>query len=480
MAFTLRIEQGDYCNICLAGRGRTYSDVASIKAVFGNDYDRAYDDNSLLTISGDDEKKNSEYTHGQIHGGYELSFSGSSNRNNITFDIIIKCGTLQGNRLGDARGDESIYIGSTQASGGNLQYIGKRRITIEGGSMASIASGMNNKNVNYGVNDGGWAVMVRMRGGTVRGSIYGAASFAEAVGDRVMIFTGGTVGGWIAGGCNGYKSGSGGKLDGDTYLYIGGRTQVGVEGDNTKISTSTVGNIFGAGSGYSKTENVGQVDNSTIVVSDACKITRNVYGGGNFGFIGDQGSKLYILGGTVQGKVFGGANQRSGKQVGILMRGGLVLGGVYGGSNEYGTVTGPVTLNIEGGTVGATGIDPTTSEEGHVFGCGFGENTSVSGAVNVYIGSATGMSTPSTFPCINGNVYCGGHNAPHTVSGAFQVTGRNGKVKGSIFGGGKGETAVITGSTSVLLQGSIEVFGNVYGGGHRGKVTGNTAVRVER
>ena len=456
---TLRVESGSWNNIYYAGQSNTYSGVVSIRGVLGSDFDRASGDNSKLTVQGNNTMNNGEYTNGQIYGGEQLTFSGAGNRNNITFDYNIKSGTLQGNRLGSARGDEAIYMGSSQAGNGNLRYIGKRRLIIEGGNMASIAAGMNNVSTAYGVNDGTWAVMVRMKGGTVRGSIYGAAAFAQAVGDRVMIFTGGTINGWVAGGCNGYKTGSGGTLNGDTRLYVGGKTHIEHSNTDPQISTSWGGNVFGAGSGYSDQYDIGEVSNSTIVVSDNALVSKNVYGGGNYGYVADGGgSSIYIAGNaTINGAVFGGANQRTGESVNIKMVGGNVQAGIYGGSNISGTVDGPVTISVTGGTVGVS-----ESSTANVHGGGFGNSTVVTGNIDITIGHADSSATQ---PTIYGDVY--GGSAMGTVNGTAYSSGRHTLVtvnQGLITGNGTTNTAKIKGDGSTNAQ-TFTATGSVYGGG---------------
>ena len=50
---------------------------------------------------------------------------------------------------------------------------------------------------------------------------------------------------------------------------------------------------------------------------------------------------------------------------------------------------------------------------------------------------------------------------------------------GSVFGGGKGTTATVTGDTDVLLRGSVNVNRDVFGGGHVATVEGNTHVLIQ-
>ena len=443
LSYTLRIESGTYKSFYLTGSGITFSSTLSAKCILGCDYDRAAGTNTNLYIANGE---------GDIYGGSTLTFSGSGNRNNLTFDWTVKSGTYHNNILGNASsGDKSIYLGSSQAGGGNLQYIGKRRITVEGGNIASIAGAMNNQSTSYAVNDGGWAVMVRMKGGTVRGSIYGAAGFAWAVGDRVMIMTGGTINGWVAGGCNGTQTGSGGTLDGDTKIYVGGNTKIVHTNEDPTIATSKGGNVFGAGSGYSADYDIGEVNNSSLVLADAAEVSRGVYGGGNYGYVGSgYKTDIYVLGGKAA-NVFGGANQRFGQTVNITMTGGLITDGLYGGSNVSGTINNNVTMNINGGQVG------TPSKTANIHGGGYGPDTRVSQNVEITLGTTT-QTTPGV--TVYGDVYGGsalGYVNGTTAADTYHtyVTLNKGTIHGSLYGGGLGD-----GSTAANVYGPVKVTVN--------------------
>ena len=514
--YTIRLESGTYTYFYLV-RGNTannatqvvYSGVVSAKAILGSDYDRAKEDNGKLSIAP---------SSGNIYGGASMQISASTNRNNITFDWTVKSGTFHNGILGNASGgDQSIYLGSSQAGSGNLQYIGKRRIIVEGGNMAGIAGAMNNVSTNYGVNDGTWAVMMRIKNGTIRSSVYGAAAFAQAVGDRVMVITGGTINGWVAGGCNGTTTGSGGTLNGDTKIYVGGNSQVVNTNADPQIGTSTGGNIFGAGSGYSADYEIGEVNNSNIVVADNTTISKNVFGGGNYGYVGSgYASNIYIAGGTVNGNVFGGANQRFGQTVNVTVKGGNVKGGVYGGSNVNGTINNNVTMNISGGlieqgafgggygtnsnscnvtgtvgitmtggtvlsglygggnvnsTIGSTvtmqingGQVGTPESNANIHGGGYGSLTAVTGNVSVTLGASTSATDSAT---VNGNVFGGsalGRTNTGNTTNTTTVTMNKALINGNLFGGALGNSAVVNGKITVTVNGG-RVNGNIFGGG---------------
>ena len=120
--------------------------------------------------------------------------------------------------------------------------------------------------------------------------------------------------------------------------------------------------------------------------------------GGSYGFCADdKTSSLFILGGTVAGKsggvngtsydnsiqggVYGGACQNIGGSANIYMDGGIVSTGIYGGSNKTGTLSGSVTMQINGGQVG------TSTTPANIHGGGYGQNTDVDGDVDVTIGT---------------------------------------------------------------------------------------------
>ena len=527
--YHLKLESGTFTDVSfIAGTEGTAGYVNcsgtsnQVKGTLGNDYDRAKEDNTKLNITD------------ELFLGYRPTYA-NGNQNNANFTCWVKSGNLgsginvtntsfnyQGNPNGGYYGDagQLFYV----SSGGAQTYIGKRKVYVEGGILAGIAGGIDENN-----NADDETFFVRMTGGQVRGVVYGCGAFAATKGIRRFIITGGTINGWVAAGCNGTDPGqSGGTLPSNTFVYIGGTAHIGNNTDLT-LNTSTDGNVFGAGSGNSAQATTGQVNNSNVVVADQCYVKRNVYGGGNYGY-SNATATVYVTGGQVAGSVFGGSNQKQGVTVNVHMTGGQVDNGVYGGSNTSGTISGTVTMTVNGGTVGNG-----TSEDG-VYGGGYGTETRVNGNVSVTLGASTSATDSAT---VNGNVYGGSAkgqtnngNANNTTTvtmnkalvngnvfgGAFGngavVNGRitvnilgglvNGNVFGggdaaaynksgqnypvvnmsggkvrNIFGGGKGATATVTGNPQVTLSGKAHVTGNVYGGGDAAEVTGQTNVRLQ-
>lgn len=435
--YTIRIESGTFRDLsCLKGTwnedntGITCSGSSvHVNTILGSDYDRAKKDNAKLSFNANNT---------DIEFGSAVTLSNIDLTSNTLF-FNIKSGKIGRNDLEIA--EYGVYIGISRLSSARS---GVRKMLVEGGDISNIAGGVDPANPETGT-----SIYIRMKGGTVRGAIYGSGAFAAASGNRRMVFTGGKVGGWIAAGCNGTSTTqSGGVLPSDTYIYIGDDTEVGNKDGSTPptINTSVGGNVFGAGSGNTTYETTGQVNDATVVVADSCYIQNNVFGGGNYGYTSET-ANIHVLGGTVGGSVFGGSNQKLGNVTNITMKDGKVTGNIYGGSNITGTVSGLATINVSGGEVT------------NVFGGGCGSGTAMSSGTKVTVSGGT----------INNNVYGGGEEG--TVTGNTEVTFSGGTVN-DIYGAGKGSSsqrANITGSTTVAVSGGT-VNGSVYGGGQNGTV----------
>ena len=194
--------------------------------------------------------------------------------------------------------------------------------------------------------------------------------------------------------------------------------------------------------------------------------------------------------------------------------------------NELGTVTGQVTLNIEGDNTAITGnvygggqsSDATSDVEVNVkagsmvdvYGGGQGETTVVGGTVNVNIGAKANNGDLSGTGSISGSVYggsaLGAVNATSTKNAEGKVTAYTpssgkttnvniyaGAVTGSVFGGGLGQLESGTqgqngykpeiaaqnfGNTIVTMEGGTVSTG-LYGGANtNGDLKGNSTVTI--
>ena len=366
----------------------------------------------------------------------------------------------------------SFYCGRTR--GGN--YGGVNRVLVEGGELNSInGGGYRNTGANFDV-----CYHFRMKGGWVKGAIYGTASSSQTNATTKQVITGGEINGWVAGACNGTDvDNAAGENLGDTYIYLGGTAELrshrkdgvfnnawglvgGVEG----------GNLFASGRGTPATNAqptrnyCGSSYKTYAVVADQSQVEQGVYGGGYIGVA--QNSHIYITGGTT-GKVFGGASTPTStnntwmtQTTDIRMYGGTVKEGIYGGHFEgtgnAGKIHQTVNIAIDGGQVG---VD--AEHTGKVHGGGYGSNTSVSGNVTVTLGDSPANSGGVT---VYGNVYGGSAlgDVNTNSSNTTIVTLNKGTVNGNLFGGALGEGADVNGKITVNVNGGT-VNGNVFGGG---------------
>ena len=489
----VRYESGRFSMIELVGVHQTCSAQIEATHIFGSDFDRALGDNTKLTITR------------AIQGGngyipnYPISVE---NRNRKVLNIIFKSGRHAVTReeysdVGYYSTGHGIFLGSQTNRTLNHTYLGHRTLVVEGGQLADILGARTGYDDERRPNDGFPDAYIRIKGGTCNGYIGGAAQHIRGGGNPLIICTGGRLDGYIAAGANAtyinrdyaYNSSDtasicSGDLLGNTNVYIGGNFHLSKTGDT--ILGAEKGCVFASGCGFdygNERDNAvrsrGEVNNSTVVVADHALIDRHVFGGGHMGNVKEGGTAtIYIAGGTVNGKVFGGGNRNklTHGSVNITMKDGTVRGGIHGGSNMKGLVAGDINVRVLGGTVGYTGCDEA---EGSVFGCGYGQNTNVTGNVNVCIGDPATATAHRPNPLIHSNVYCGGYQgAYNSTSHIFQVTTYNGLIKGSVFGGGYGSSAVVTGNTNVNILGFSRIEKNIYGGGNMGRVTGDTRVVV--
>ena len=250
---------------------------------------------------------------------------------------------------------------------------------------------------------------------------------AGATGDSVIVS--GTVSGAVYGGCkmNSVTNNSLVLVEGGTHtadIYGGSDISGTVSGiSRVAICNGTVGKAFGGGNGdyYYYDNNVYDKDDHSILIasSDATVLAPSC-----------TDSRVDIVGGNAS-NVYGSGNAAGSGTATINMTAGSVSTGIYGGCNSQGTVTGDVTVNILGGTVGSS-VTPASG----IFGGGYGASTTTNGNVTVNIGA----SNTDDGATIYSDIY--GGSALGTVNDAFAdlttVNILSGTVTGIIYGGGLG------------------------------------------
>ena len=483
---------------------------------------------------------------GEVYGGGNQANGAAST---IT---IGSTGTIVTGTNGHAAHPENIGtslegIGTVYGGANEADVTGNIALTINGGMIATVYGGNNNSgsisgtvsvNIEKTTAGSNWYI----------GDVFGGGNLASYTGSPTVNIKNGTVSGNVYGGGNGnpndetqtegstaaptviigdltpansayvaivlgdvYGGGNAAKVTGNAapsvtvqkcntqvgYVYGGGNA-ADVPATDVTISGGSITEVYGGGhgdntQGSEKAANV--TDNVSVSVTGGT--ISQLFAGSNLnGNIGGTVSLEIDADGTCEmkiGEVYGGGNQAAGnagtitigctgtivagenghvahpENIGTTLEG---IGTVYGGANQadIGTSENPsnITLNINSGMIA------------NVFG---GNNTSgtIHGTIQVNIEKDN-----SSCSWYVGNVYGGGNLAPYTGSPTVNI--KNGTVSGSVYGGGKGETADVTGSP-VVTVGDLTpansayvatVTGDVYGGGDAASVTGNTSVTLQK
>ncbi|MGM9879256.1 MAG: beta strand repeat-containing protein [Bacilli bacterium] len=454
--YRLMVESGFYNNMAI-GNGATGTSQTIYmegEAIYGNDYDRASDNNNKLDLY--------YCASGSWGGNYY-----ASTNTGISFDLTVKSGSF-----GTSKDDYTtgIYVGGRQ---GGTHYT-SRKIIVEGGYIYNLIGGPLTASNRSAIND----TYMYIKGGSID-MITGGAGLSATYGNRIIQITDGQVNYSVFGGSNGYEGGSGdGTINGSSFVYVGGNSIIGSSENvlnSNELYGAEAGSVFGIGNGNSNYASIGSNDNSNIIIDGNALIRKNVYGGGNFSAVGvssdssETSTFIKINNGKINGSVYGGGNKNGSgdtsksSTIDIEMYGGEVEGSVYGGSNEKGVIYGNVNVDVIGGT------------SSNVFGGGRGgylssdyPGTFVTKNVNVTIGDSSSSLTPE----ITGEVF--GGSAYGTVNGSENdstissdnttVVVNKGKI-GSVYGGGKGDddyTPYVKGNVTVTINGGT--ISNVFGG----------------
>lgn len=273
------------------------------------------------------------------------------------------------------------------------------------------------------------------------------------------------------------------------YVYGGGNA-ASTPATNVTIHGGKMVNVFGGGNG--KTEEGAATENpgADVGYRDFTWDADHEYGAGT--------TTVHIWGGVIN-SVFGGSNTKGNIRVSSTVdldehdACEFEVGDVYGAGNmavmygsgnvKIGCI--PGMKEIYGGAKqadinGDVSLTITNGTFGRVFG-GNNIGGTISGTITVNI-EETGCN-----PVVIGEVYGGGNKAAYTGNptvNAYSFT----KI-GTIFGGGYGIEATVTGNTSVNVQqlpgkhadkigGEIGTIGGIFGGGNEAMVDGNTNISI--
>ena len=284
----------------------------------------------------------------------------------------------------------------------------------------------------------------------------------------------------------------GGRMD---YIFGGGNGEVsaadiGAGGTNLLVSGGIINHLFGGSNhegnieGLMRTEVTGSTDGCTENITE-------FFGGSNEAVLSTTSGVSAVINcgaGTIA-EVYGGSNKAEiTGNVKLDVKGGTITS-VFGGSKGVqngaaADINGNVTLNLLGGAIT------------DAFG-GSNQNGNITGNITVNVvdyGGTCGLDLT--------NVYGGGNVTPYApnngnrpVVNVIHIAQTDG-IKGNVFGGAKGNTAIVTAdpmvnigydatSMSSYVTGltiptspRAYVMGNVFGGGDAAPVSGNTTVNV--
>ena len=482
-----------YGTVTVTTRGGTADNVFGGNNVYGSPQ-------QTIAVNINGTADTNPYAIGNVYGGgNQAAYSG-------TITVAMTAGKVN-NIFGGGLGSTAAVTGSISVtlSGGNVVtdiYGGGSLAAVNGSTSVTLALN-GTGTVGHDVYGGGsladvtGAVTVALNGGTVTGDAYGGGALAQTntaydANDNTaqtyvtnVSLGGATVTGSVYGGGKGQLTpsaiaanvngpvtvtGTGGSA-GNVYgcNNINGAPQttvaVNISGTATPQSGYAIGNVFGGGNqaNYTGTPTVSITGGSFV---------GSVFGGGNEATVQATSVTINTTANTNNqtnseiGTVYGGGNQAGINTTTLVtVSGGYISSGVYGGCNTSGTVTGAVTVNINGGAIGTD-----ATHTANVHGGGYGSSTATGDNVTVTIGDGT------TTPVIWGDVYGGSAlgNVNDALGELTKVWLKSGTINGSLYGGGLGDAnnaALVNGAVQVVVDGgevkttsnTSRTTGNVFG-----------------
>ena len=313
-----------------------------------------------------------------------------------------------------------------------------------------------------------------------------------------------TIGRVFGGGDAAAVTGTSMDLQGGRFNYVFGggngevtAANVGTSGINLAIHGGTIGTLV-SGSNTQGTIN-GPISVNVDNNSGCSEEVTDFFGGSNQVDIATNVTTTIECGAGTFTNVYGGSNAANITGNVVLNLKGGTMQNVYGGSKGTNSIAanidGNVTLNLYGGTV---------SQD--AFG-GSNVNGNITGNITVNV-----LDHEGTCALDVNNIYGGGNLTPYTPTNASAASptinvmhiNQSAGIRGNVYGGGKGETAVVTANprvnigydaTTMASLATVEypdatldrathyivkVTGSAFGGGNAAAVTGSPIVKLDR
>lgn len=411
-----------------------------------------------LGVATEDETATGATIYGNVYGGSALGkVNGSGNGTSINTgahtNVTMNLGSVNGNIFGGGMGELSGTGRLATAVAGEGVVNGQINVTINGTDATIVTDDVKDYAVD-GVFGGcdmvayaGTPVVEINNCATSIDYVYGGGNAAAVSGTDVTI-NGGDIN-WAFGGGNGEDEAKpGADVNGNVSLTITGGTVNNIFG-----GSNTLGNITGKCDVIVDEGEEGP-DHCSIAVGE-------LYGGGNKAELCVAPNlDIRCLRGRLDA-IYGGAKAADvHSDINLVIKSGE-YGKVFGGNNQSGTIYGSIKVTVE-----ETGCEPIVI--GELYGCG-----------NKAAYDKSNDPVDPQDPQVN-------------IISCTSI--------GTVYGGGLGETAVVTGNPVVSIQqevgdhatavdadgdgeadnntDAIGVIGDVFGGGNAAKVVGSTKVKI--
>ncbi len=404
------------------------------------------------------------------------------------------------NQTGEVFGSTFVYIGGTANIGGGDET---GMYGVAPGGVFGAGNGRSGYDQVGSVNNSN----ILINGGTIKGNVYGGGNYGAtgyilssgSTNTKIKILDG-TIEGSVYGGGNNNGSGknnvsstinidvTGGTIN--NSVYGGSRTKGTIYGSTnvTMNGGKIVNSIYGGGEGgYQNSNNPGTYvrDGVSVLINDG-RVEGNVYGGSAFGSVNtlnenttssSYNTTVTVNDGTIVGSLFGGgkgSTTYTPKVVGnitVTINGGDISN-VFGGNDQAGIHDKQNEIHLNAGTIENVygGGNKSSVTNTHIYQKG-------STVTNIYGGSNSLGDVSTTLVNISSgtvqNVY-GGNNEGGSCATTNVVINGTANINGSVYGGGN---QVDTTTTNVTLNKANGVIPNVYGSGNSANVTTSNIVQ---
>ncbi len=379
-----------------------------------------------------------------LNGGTVESAYGGGNKTAVTKTYVYQIGSDCTNVFGGSNESGDVETSTINVTGGNVTNLyggnnvgGKTTTTsvdVSSGAITNLYGG--GKLTDTDTSD------VNVSGGLV-GTVYGGGQQASIVSKTSVLVSGGTIEN-VYGGSNilGDVPVSNVSINGGTITSVyGGNNQGGVTTtSNVKLNGGIITSVYGGG-------NKTSTDTSNVKLNGSS--VTSIYGGGNEAGVSKTNVEL-VSGSSVS--VFGGSNSSGTVASGNITStsSDVSIDNIYGGNNQGG-VTETATVDLNGGSYN------------NIYG---GGNEAATDYTNVNVSNVT----------VTGKFYGGGNKA--TVNYNTKVVFKNSSISSDLFGGGN--LGTVLGNTDVYVSNATSL-GSIYAGGNGNTaiVSGNTTLTID-